>query len=229
MTGELRLRIGAGLAAATVVLLVVAAVGAPGMSSEDRRDGPEALAVAGSSIDDLVPEPTPPTSPALTPAPTGDGSTSPAAVPAPAPAANAPPTTPAAPAPPTSAAGAKDAPPVPNPPPPLAAGPSVGPPPTIDVRQTFAISPTSGSGTTGISANGTGCTGASAGASLTIFGPAGLPVAGHNATAAADGVWRVPFTVGANAAPGSYSVQAACRSGAQVLFVYPPQAFTVTG
>jgi len=226
MSPQLRLRIGAGLASATVVLLAVALIGAFGMRPDDGPDGPEVLAAAGSSVEDLAPEPTTPSSsPAPTPS-APDGGSSPAAVPVPAVATTTPAVTPA----PAASSPKSTAPPAnpPPPPPAAAAGLPPGPPPTVDVRKTFAISPTSGSGTTGISASGTGCTGGSVGVSLTIIGPGGVPVGGDGGGASADGGWRVPFSIGANAVPGSYSVQAVCRSGAQVLFGYPSQTFTVT-
>lgn len=210
MSGNLRLRVGAGLAATTAVLLAVATVGALELRPDRRQDGAEVLVTAGSSSGDLFAEP----------APTTTTSAAPTTV---APATTAPPA-----APPTTLRSTVNTPPAARPPAGAAAAPP-GPPPTIASRQTFTITPNSGSGTTSVTAGGTGCTGASASASVRIDDPGGRPVSGDGGSASADGAWRFSFSVGGNAAPGAYTVNADCRSGAQVLFVYPPQVFTVTG
>lgn len=224
MTGNLRLRVGAGLAAA-IVLLAVGILGALSMRSDDRRDGADVLAAAASSVDNLTPEPAPATpAPTSIPSPTTAApALSPTTVPAAAAVVTAPVVTPPA------AAGL---PPAPAPPdgraPAPVGGPATGPPPTVAAPQTFAIAPASGSGTTNVTASGTGCTGTAAGVALTVIDPAGVPFSGDGAAAAADGTWRVPFSIGGNAARGAYTVRATCRSGATALFEYPPQPFAVT-
>ena len=90
------------------------------------------------------------------------------------------------------------------------------------------MSPSSGTGVSPLTASGTGCIGASAGVSIRIDDPSGQPISGDGTSARADGSWVLPFTIGGNVAPGTYTIHADCRIQAQVLFLYPPRTFTVT-
>ena len=223
MSRTVRLRVAAALAVATVVLLAVATAGALQLRSEDGRDEPEALMPAGSSSE-LAAEGAPTTLP-----PDAGPGTAPTAMPA---ADAAPPTAASPAAAPTAANPA--IPPVPPPglppgvsPPPLPT-PPIGLPPTAGLQRTFTISPTSGPGSAGVTASGTGCTGPSARVSIRVDGPDGLPYSANAGSASAGGAWSFPFSI-RGGAPGVHTVTAGCSSGDQLLFLYPPQAFTVTG
>ena len=226
MNARLRFRAGAGLAVAAAVLLAVATVGAVQLQSDDRSVGPDVPVPAGSSsVDEVVAADAVPTTPSL-----AAGSDT------------APPTVPVAEAAPSGAAPAAAQaaalpanPPLPPPGPgpaigaPPAPAPPAGLPPLVAPQGTFTISPTTGPGNTRVTASGTGCTGLSARVSIRIDDPAGLPYGADAGSPSAGGAWSFPFSISGSALPGVHTVTADCRSGAQVLFVYPPQAFTVIG
>lgn len=101
-------------------------------------------------------------------------------------------------------------------------------PPAASSPKSLSIVPVSGPSLTTIRVTGGGCTGSNAGVALTFVNPQGQPFGGDGTSAAPDGSWQLSISLGANLAPGPYTIQAACQNGSTLHPSYGSTVFTVT-
>jgi hypothetical protein len=94
---------------------------------------------------------------------------------------------------------------------------------TTPAAGAFSLFPTAGPAGTQVMASGAGCVGTD-GVSLEIRDSAGRAIDGNGGAAMPDGTWQIPLRF-PNAAPGRYTVHAACVTGSTVVFQYVDAAF----
>jgi len=97
----------------------------------------------------------------------------------------------------------------------------------------FRLTPTSGGQNTTTHSVGSGCTGANAGVTESIYDPSGQSIDGSGEAARPDGSWdlAIPFTATPGHGPGKYKFVAICFDAVRNVqyFTYAPQYFTFTG